>query len=475
MSSPLDVQINSSNDDPPVRAPAAGSKAPIAAGVTLALLVVVGAALGVYFGLRGSASPSSTPPPSAETVASGVAYTPRIGYGSCTPIRVTLTSGSPDSCVAAASRNGLGAVSMQLGQLRQLNDVYRTLSLPGSSGERVSIGTVSIQGNASFGGANVAYECPPLGYQGNSGCNLSIGGPRALIAVTRSRVVHPTAPVTITKISFVRSGVPFPSVLYPNAGPFGTTVFEFPSATGRQGLPLPLCGPGEPDAGMWGCASNDTYINFCQTDPLIPLNVSQSATCTAGIATVQSRTLSLQGLVYTAYGNFTNDGGQTLLPSNWHMDDNRKLLIIEPYPEMFWFNATGCFVAAGGQCTYLDIGAFTYSLEVYNYDSRFLDYVETVSLSWKFASGGRSVIGKSVDVWMGNSIDAAGPFPCLMYTDTVTGYYVGLDRITPFPGQPTGSYWYNDVTGGTASISQVDLPQSCGPSPITKSQWMGNP
>jgi len=74
------------------------------------------------------------------------------------------------------------------------------------------------------------------------------------------------------------------------------------------------------------------------------------------------------------------------------------------------------------------------------YDSRFLDYIGTWDITGKVGSS--DFAPTTAKVYLGNAIDAAGVFPCLMHIAVDGGYYLGLDKLDTTVGTGGSSFWY---------------------------------
>lgn len=120
---------------------------------------------------------------------------------------------------------------------------------------------------------------------------------------------------------------------------------------------------------------------------------------------------------------------------------SKKLLALNAGPATFFFNSSGYFFYDGTSCNWLTFCDF--ECEVYNYDSRFLDFVGVWTITSK---RGIDSINQKVNVWVGNAIDAAGVFPIYLYMDYTTLYYAGLDKLDP-KTQTGGcaSYYYPTI------------------------------
>ena len=402
----------------------------------------------------------------------GVAYYPRDVADFCFSVCADADVGVADPPPSPPpGRPGLASVFWaDVNAKSQPVLTYTGTAGPGGFPVAVSLETVTLsvattapfQGglsyNVSFPSGGFDYVCPPLNYNGLVyGCQ--VGNGTQMWALHRLAADAPSVGARrgdILRIDVILSGAPFPAVgtLQPNAPPFGVARMDFSAA------PIP-----RRDAGLLVLQQASAQIN--------------NALCVPASASSQ---LSLQGLRYSGYGVFSNDAGRTQLPSNWHMDDARKLLVIEPYPSQYWFNGTGFFVTegagTGAQCGWMN--ACNYRCEVYNYDSRFLDHIGTFAVTSKNAINNGSAFPspRQIDVFVGNAIDAAGVFPCVMYMDAVTGVYLGLDKLELRPDAcpNTAFYWYDTVVlappvfgaKGANGTGVVPFPSLCAG---TEEQW----
>jgi hypothetical protein len=123
------------------------------------------------------------------------------------------------------------------------------------------------------------------------------------------------------------------------------------------------------------------------------------------------------------------------------MNTDKELLALNAGSyNIFWFNSSGYLYydasSGTGKCSFLTICDF--NCEVYNYDSRFMDYVGT----WKILSKNGTTPDSTKDytIWVGNAIDAAGVFPSVMFVDSKK-YFAGLDKLDPKPTK-SGSIAY---------------------------------
>jgi hypothetical protein len=97
------------------------------------------------------------------------------------------------------------------------------------------------------------------------------------------------------------------------------------------------------------------------------------------------------------------------------MNSDYKLLALDAGPNVYFFNETGFWFYDGSNCSWLTYCGF--DCEIYNYDTRFLDYAGTWTVTYKYGASNNNNTHRKVDAWIGNCIDAAGVFPVIMYWD----------------------------------------------------------
>jgi hypothetical protein len=131
------------------------------------------------------------------------------------------------------------------------------------------------------------------------------------------------------------------------------------------------------------------------------------------------------------------------------MDTDLELLALNAGSySIYYFNSTGYWSTGSGVsnvCSW--VSTCDFACEVYNYDSRFMDYLGTWTITAK--RGFDTLEEVTVTAWAGNAIDAAGVFPSIAYLDATTGYFVGLDKLDPDVSEDGGiSYFYTEFTEG---------------------------
>jgi len=293
------------------------------------------------------------------------------------------------------------------------------------------------------------YECPPDQYNGfdyrYSFCQLASNA-------TIMAVAH-VAPDenSLLGLDAILSGKPFPETVEENQPPFGAARYRFDA-------PIPMQTVG--------------FLSICDVIPPDGAGQQPAVAC-EGVDDAQ--TLDLRGLQYSAQGVFSLFGLNYTGPSVWIHDDERQLLHLTAGPAQaqqgFWFNQSGFYLAdyAAGSCSWFDFCNF--ACEVYNYDSRFLDYIGTWNITGKF--GMESFEPLEVKVYLGNAIDAAGVFPVLMYISIDEGYYLGLDKLDTTIGTGGSSFWYTETKGGAPNFA-LDYPLSADLGcPGTTEEWLG--
>jgi hypothetical protein len=127
------------------------------------------------------------------------------------------------------------------------------------------------------------------------------------------------------------------------------------------------------------------------------------------------------------YGIFGFQADNLVTNSTWIADVSNQLLIYIIGPNYFYFNRTGYFTEHFNfnQCTWS--AACNYQCEIYNYNSRFLDYAGQWIITKKWGIG--DVQSIAVQAWIENAINAAGVSPIILYLDMKTGHYIGLDKL----------------------------------------------
>ncbi|CAB9525552.1 expressed unknown protein [Seminavis robusta] len=295
------------------------------------------------------------------------------------------------------------------------------------------------------------YECPPDQYNGfdyrYSFCVLEDNNTMLAVAyVTTEDTGDGNATAWLLGLDAIPSGKPFPETLEVNQPPFGAVRYEW----GKFGQRLPMAETGA--------------LTICTTPDV-------EASC-SGVD--ESQILDLIGLQYAGEGIFSLAGIGYTGPSVWIHDDARQLLYLTAgAANGFWFNDSGFFLADytadPPTCTWLDNCNF--ACEVYNYDSRFFDFIGLWNITGKY---GMEDFGdpQLVRVYLGNAIDAAGIFPCLMYVSIEEGYYIGLDKLDTTPGTLGSSFWYSTTVDGEPDYTEYPVPPDSG-CPGTTEEWLG--
>ncbi|CAF3028946.1 unnamed protein product [Rotaria sp. Silwood2] len=323
-------------------------------------------------------------------------------------------------------------------QISNLTTNYSTYIDPNTNQTYYArIGALTVSGTMNNYSLN--YQCPPIGYNGvASGCRTE---PNTQLVVLQVNVLDKKLYI----IDIILSGAPFPSSqdLIDNQPPFGTARITF-----NLGVALQSVG----------------YFQVCKN--------KKSELC-------PNQNISAHKLPYPlpsnyGYGIFGIQSMNYVAQSTWIMDDPNQLLIVTAGTNYYYFNATGFFFYDSSTKTCTWSATCNYVCEVYNYNSRFLDYAGEWMITNKW--GIEDMTPQHTEVWIGNAIDAAGVFPIIMYTDKATGHYLGLDKLDPIPAPKMGAtYWYTDH-GNT--ISRVSI-KSFSPSVVKAgcvvklSHWAG--
>ncbi|CAF1164208.1 unnamed protein product [Didymodactylos carnosus] len=266
------------------------------------------------------------------------------------------------------------------------------------------IGALTVLGK--IGDHDLNYHCPPAGYNGvGPGCKTK---PHTQLAVLHVNALNNK----LYAMDIILSGAPFPATqgLKNNKPPFGTARHKFTS-----GIKIKNTGHFKICAGKKSNKCPNKNPNAHKLPHPLPSNYG--------------------------HGIFAVKGSHLVTTSTWIMDDANQLLIVSAGNTSYYFNGTGFFMYDAGSKTCTWSATCDYQCEVYNYDSRFLDYVGEWVITKKWGIARMKPV--AVKVWIGNAIDAAGIFPIIMYTDKKTGDYLGLDKLDPIPSPKMGAvYWY---------------------------------
>lgn len=292
-------------------------------------------------------------------------------------------------------------------QIRDLTTSYTTYKeLNSNETYHARIGALTVSGNIQNHTLN--YECPPIGYNGvGPGCVVK---PNTQLVVLKIGANNER----LYSIDIILSGYPFPSAqsLQDNRTPFGKARIVF-----NDGIPL----------------RSDGYLKICRN--------SSSDEC-------PNKNIDADRLPYPlpsnyGYGIFGIKAFNAVMNSTWIMDDLNRLLIVTAGSNYYYFNGTGFFLYDSSARTCVWSTSCDYVCEVYNYNSRFLDYSGEWIITEKW--GITKQKPTTTKIWIGNAIDAAGIFPVIMYTDKQTGHYLGLDKLDPIPAANMGAtYWYSE-------------------------------
>eukprot|EP00667_Euglena_gracilis_P007726 EG_transcript_7815 len=257
---------------------------------------------------------------------------------------------------------------------------------------------------------DLSFHCPTMPYYGTPPAYCDSAPSMQLAAL------HVSANNTLYEMDIILSPAQYPPLesLAANKPPFGVARIQVPC-----GVPLPVAGSLQickVDFPAVGCVAA-WLPPRALPDPL-PSNVGQGS-------------LSL-----AQYG--------ISLPSDWVADDANELLVVTAGTTRYFFNSAGHYLSQAGTCS-----AHTnknYAGEMYTYDSRFLDFVGTVTVTSHF--GYPSFQPVRVSLWVGLAFDSAKIDPVILYIDKSTGFYRGMDAfdIVKPPTQAYGaSYWYSAI------------------------------
>ncbi|CAF3357065.1 unnamed protein product [Rotaria socialis] len=328
----------------------------------------------------------------------------------------------PSSCIEITVKLGANesmsdnCLTYDWNQITNLTTNYTTYIDPNTNQTYYArIGALTVLGTLNNYSLN--YVCPPMGYNGvGLGCQTQANTQLVVLQVN-------ALDEKLYVIDVILPGVPFPSSdqLQENQPPFGTARITFTSGIAIQ-----------PSGYFQICKTiasqlcpNQDYISHKLPHPL-PSNYG--------------------------YGIFGIQAFNLITDSTWIMDDSSQLLIVTAGTNYYYFNATGFFFYDSSSKTCTWSKTCNYQCEVYNYDSRFLDYAGEWVIMNKWGNPQMKPI--STQVWIGNAIDAAGIFPIVMYTDKATGHYLGLDKLDPIPAPKMGAtYWYTEHGNTIPKIS----------------------
>ena len=284
--------------------------------------------------------------------------------------------------------------------------------------------------------ARLDYECPPDQYNGFdyrfSYCQLAKNNTMMSVAYVANDMMH--------GLDVILSGSPFPETLEVNQPPFGAARFTL-----------------------------STPISMKSTGSLTICDGDQLPTCT-GVD--EKQTLDLKGIVYSAFGSFSLQGIGYSSPSVWIHDDGRQLLhLTAGQAQGFWFNESGFYLADYQDQTCVWFSNCNFACEVYNYDSRFMDFIGIWNVTGKHGAMDDKFAPVLANVYLGNAIDAAGVFPCLMYISAESGFYLGLDKLDTTVGTGGSSFWYSRTVSVPPDFLDYPLPTDMG-CPGTMDEWL---
>jgi hypothetical protein len=319
----------------------------------------------------------------------------------------------PSSCVETALNSStIHDVSMNCFtfdwiQITNLTTNYSTYINPTTNQTfYAQIGALTVLG--IIDNYNINFQCPPPGYNG-------VGPGCAVQNNTQLVIVHINAlDGKLYAMDIILSGSPFPLVqsLQNNQPPFGRARHIF-----QLGITIQSSG----------------YFKICKK--------SNSIQCP--YQSDNARQLPYPLPSNYGYGIFGIQAFDLVTNSTWIMDDPNQLLIVTAGVYYYYFNQSGFFMYDSSIRTCTWSSSCNYQCEVYNYNSRFLDYAGEWIIIKKWGINRMQPL--AVDAWIGNAIDAAGIFPIIMYTDKITGHYLGLDKLDPTPSAEMGAtYWYTE-------------------------------
>lgn len=307
-----------------------------------------------------------------------------------TTVDITANGNASDSCF-----------TFDWNQISNLNTNYTTYMDPNTNATYYAkIGAFTVLGKID--NYDLDYQCPSVGYNDvGPGCNTL---PDTQLIVLHINVVDGKLYTT----DIILSGNPFPPVedLKENQPPFGKARHTF-----KSGIAVQSTG----------------YLKICKKDT--------SNRCLNDI--FRTRKLPHPLPSNYGYGIFSIMSANLISNSTWIVDDPNQLQILTANTFYYYFNGSGFFMydSASNSCIWLSV--CNYQCEVYNYDSRFLDYAGEWIITKKWGVAEMEPV--AVGAWIGNALDAAGIFPIILYLDKKTGHYIGLDKLDPVPSSKMGA------------------------------------
>ncbi|CAF1218422.1 unnamed protein product [Adineta steineri] len=269
----------------------------------------------------------------------------------------------------------------------------------------VYIGALTVLG--AFDNYDLNYYCPPDGYNGagGDGCTTLLNTQLCILYIN-------TLDEKLYGIDIILSGTPFPSpsTLQANQPPFGKATHKFDSGiTIKSTGYLQIC--------------KSTNSNRCPSQYLVSYKIPNPFPSNTG------------------YGIYGVESQNLITNSVWILDDPNQLLIVTAGNYYYYFNASGFFQYDYNSNKCVWNPNCNYTCEVYNYDSRYLDYAGEWVITKKW--GIDNIEPTVVNAWIGLAIDAAGVFPVILYTHNQTNHYVGFDKLDTTPGnKKSATYWY---------------------------------
>ena len=335
---------------------------------------------------------------------------------SCAAIDVTASSETASDVAAASANETSSCIILDGAEIQQMN-AYTTFEQDNVSIE-ARIGPLTAINSIP----RLNYECPPDFYNGFD-YRYSFCQPVNDTMLTVA-YVSPEDNM-LWGLDVILAGTPFPAELSVNEPPFGAARYNFDGPIALDAIGSLLLCPG-----------------------------THTVTCPGVNA---EETLSLKGLVFSGFGSFVVEGLDYESSSIWIHDDDLQLLHLTAGEATgFWFNASGYFLADYVEQTCIWLPNCNFECEVYNYDSRFFDYIGTWFITGK--KGSPDFTNTTAKVYLGNAIDAAGVFPCLMYISVDGGYYLGLDKLDTTVGTGGSSFWYSQIVPGKPNFTDYPLP-----------------
>ncbi|CAF4381850.1 unnamed protein product, partial [Rotaria sp. Silwood2] len=278
-------------------------------------------------------------------------------------------------------------------------------------------GALTVLGNIDNYSLN--YECPPIGYNGvGSGCQTQPN--TELVVLHVNAIDH-----KLYAMDIILSGTPFPAPdnLKDNQPPFGKAHHQFTTGISVQ------------SAG---------YFQICKSK-----NSDQCPNKNLDVHRLPHPIPSNYG-----YGIYAIQVLDFVTNATWIMDDSNKLHIAAIGTIHYYFNTTGSFIYDSTTKTCTWSKSCNYACEVYDYNSRFLDFGGEWIITKKW--GIEDMQPQAVETWIGHTIGAAGVFPIIMYTDKKTGHFLGVDKLDAAPTLKTGATFFFTDHGNTTPRTSIE-------------------